>query len=125
VGRSFAYLETKAVLAELLSRFIFEPVDRSSKMLNPALILKPVGSFKGQSRKSTLINDEEGPAFFSFTCRRDAITHGYKMLSKFSALSLKNLILIYCMSILLAQGKLQPSLSLLTILSHHNSTQLH
>jgi hypothetical protein len=42
----------KAVLVEFLSRFIFEPMDRSPKMLNPALTLKPVGSLKVKVRKA-------------------------------------------------------------------------
>jgi cytochrome P450 len=40
VGRLFAYLEMKAILVELLSKFVFETVDRSPKMLHPTLSLK-------------------------------------------------------------------------------------
>jgi cytochrome P450 len=40
VGRLFVYLEMKAILVELLSKFVFETVDRSPKMLNPTLSLK-------------------------------------------------------------------------------------
>lgn len=46
VGRSFAYLEMKAILVELLSKFIFEPVDRRPTLLNPAVTLKPNGGLK-------------------------------------------------------------------------------
>jgi cytochrome P450 len=51
VGRSFAYLEMKAVLVELLRRFVFEPVERSPKMLNPALTLKPKGGLMVKIRR--------------------------------------------------------------------------
>ena len=46
MGRSFAYLGMKTVLVKLLSRFIFQLMERSPKMLNLALTLKPVGGLK-------------------------------------------------------------------------------
>ncbi|KAH7412846.1 cytochrome P450 [Cadophora sp. MPI-SDFR-AT-0126] len=46
VGRSFAYLEMKAILVELLSKFVFEPADSRPKLLNPAVTLKPKGGLK-------------------------------------------------------------------------------
>jgi cytochrome P450 len=52
VGSSFAYLEMKAVLVELLSKFAFEPVGRSPKMLNPVLTLKPEGGLKVKVRRA-------------------------------------------------------------------------
>lgn len=51
IGRSFAYLEMKAVLVELLSKFVFEPVDRNLKMRNPALTLKPEGGLRVKVRR--------------------------------------------------------------------------
>lgn len=51
VGRSFAYLEMKAVLVELLSKFVFEPVDYNPKYLNPALTLKSDGGLRVKVRR--------------------------------------------------------------------------
>jgi len=53
VGRSFAYLEMKAVLVELIGKFVFEPVDKNLKMLNPVLTLKPKGGLEVKVRRVT------------------------------------------------------------------------
>lgn len=52
IGRSFAYLEMKAVLVELLRNFIFEPVDLNPKYLNPALTLKSNGGLRVKVKRT-------------------------------------------------------------------------
>jgi cytochrome P450 len=51
VGKSFAYLEMKAVLVELLSKFVFEPVDKNPKLINPGVTLKPKGGLRVKVRR--------------------------------------------------------------------------
>jgi cytochrome P450 len=52
VGRSFAYREMKTVLVEFLSKFVFETVGRSPKMLNPTLMPKSIEGLKVKVRRA-------------------------------------------------------------------------
>jgi cytochrome P450 len=51
-GRFFAFLEMKAILVELLSKFVFEPVDKNPQALNPGLTLKPRGGLMVKVRRA-------------------------------------------------------------------------